>query len=476
MAGPRIFISYSRDDIVDAQQLYDHLTNLRETYGATVFFDQDGIQASDDWQRKLHDALDNCDIFVLLLSRSFVASPVCRDLEARRALERRRETPDRVKVLPVLLSDCDYEGLRPDEHAEGVSLDQVQAAGPYQGGRLMPMSKVPDRDAAWSEIVKQIKRNIYVDNSTAALAPRPSGKGDQPSGPKDPDWLLVAARCDRTDLVTAVTELARGRGGLVVVHGPFVQAPNPSLGERLKGDLAEDGLPSEVIHLLNRAEPRNLQQFKEAVHRNANPPDGDKKDAPGLDIDAKLGQLLNGFARQTSVLVVAHYVELDRLNRKQIQTELKLAWSAQEALARWASQRQTAPSAEGAPPPTAPSGRALQVIVLLVLRDYGKARQAGLWTRVRGWMQDDSALARVDSAFRAAFPDADEGAAQRCIELTDLPSNELGKWRDMHAPSFGARRHEISAGVDEIIQSGSRSLRALQLLFEETPAPQNTNP
>ena len=71
MAGPKIFVSYSRDDGADvADAIYQHYTRT----GHTVFVSETEIRGSGQWMRRIMDAIVNCDVFLVVVTRSALNS------------------------------------------------------------------------------------------------------------------------------------------------------------------------------------------------------------------------------------------------------------------------------------------------------------------------------------------------------------------------------------------------------------------
>src|SRR5688572_14604229 len=78
---PRIFISYRRDDSIDAAgRLYDRLS---DHFGKdNVFLDVDAIPVGVDFRRHLQDAVGECDVLLAVIGHAW--------LDARRADGSRR--------------------------------------------------------------------------------------------------------------------------------------------------------------------------------------------------------------------------------------------------------------------------------------------------------------------------------------------------------------------------------------------------
>ena len=96
-AGPRdVFLSYSRADLVRAQDLVARL----EAAGRSVWVDWSGIPPTAEWMSEVESGIDACAGVVVLLSRSSIASEVC-----GREIAHAQESGKR--VVPVALEDLD---------------------------------------------------------------------------------------------------------------------------------------------------------------------------------------------------------------------------------------------------------------------------------------------------------------------------------------------------------------------------------
>ncbi|MEP7235521.1 MAG: toll/interleukin-1 receptor domain-containing protein, partial [Ignavibacteriota bacterium] len=85
-----IFISYSRRDSPQAQQL----TELLLSAGLSVWIDHSGIEAATSWSGEITKAITECKTFIILLSpHSIVSSNVRKEVSL--ASERKK------KILPL---------------------------------------------------------------------------------------------------------------------------------------------------------------------------------------------------------------------------------------------------------------------------------------------------------------------------------------------------------------------------------------
>jgi len=61
---PKIFLSYAREDMGMAKQLYNDL----KRYGLDVWLDTESLLPGDRWKDKIRDAIENSNYFIALLS------------------------------------------------------------------------------------------------------------------------------------------------------------------------------------------------------------------------------------------------------------------------------------------------------------------------------------------------------------------------------------------------------------------------
>jgi hypothetical protein len=60
-----VFLSYASDDV----EAVRHLAQALESAGIDVWFDRDELSAGDEWDRKIRKAIENCALFIPVLSR-----------------------------------------------------------------------------------------------------------------------------------------------------------------------------------------------------------------------------------------------------------------------------------------------------------------------------------------------------------------------------------------------------------------------
>lgn len=100
-----IFISYNHSDKPFVQSLSNHLRNL----GVSIWIDEAEIKIGDSLIEKIRDGIDRVDFVAVVLSSHSVNSSWVRkevDIAMNQEIEGKR-----VKVLPLLIDDCDPPGF-----------------------------------------------------------------------------------------------------------------------------------------------------------------------------------------------------------------------------------------------------------------------------------------------------------------------------------------------------------------------------
>ncbi len=105
-AGCRFFITHSSKDGAFAQTLYDDLRR----HGFDGFLDSDSIRPGDKIPGKINRGLEDCDLFLPILSFASLQSRWCED-EISAALMRNNapEQGGRPRIIPILIDECQDE-------------------------------------------------------------------------------------------------------------------------------------------------------------------------------------------------------------------------------------------------------------------------------------------------------------------------------------------------------------------------------
>ena len=105
----KVFLSYSHQDDELCRQFLEHLSQL-EREGLIVPWSDQLLTAGEDWDGTINENLDSAHLIVLLVSRGFLASKYCNDVEMDRAME--RDQKGEARVVPLILRPCDWKTSR----------------------------------------------------------------------------------------------------------------------------------------------------------------------------------------------------------------------------------------------------------------------------------------------------------------------------------------------------------------------------
>jgi TIR domain len=140
----KVFFSYSHKDEALRDQLEVQLAMLKREGLVESWHDRRMI-AGDRLDWEIDRNLNEADIILLLVSPDFLASDYCYKIEKARALE--RQQVGEARVISVILRPCDWEHT-----------DLPQFLVTPKDGK--PVTQWPDRDEAFLDIVRSIRRAI----------------------------------------------------------------------------------------------------------------------------------------------------------------------------------------------------------------------------------------------------------------------------------------------------------------------------
>lgn len=152
-----IFYCYARKDKKSRDTLAEHLSNLKWQGLITEWHDFD-ISPGQEWEDEIAAHLDSADIILLLITRNFMASYYCHEVEMKRAIKRHKAREAR--VIPILIGHVDWENA---------PFSKLQAL-PSNGKPVSDWR--PDKDKAYTNICQGIKTvvNEFLGNSNSLSA------------------------------------------------------------------------------------------------------------------------------------------------------------------------------------------------------------------------------------------------------------------------------------------------------------------
>ena len=143
----KVFISYSHKDEDFKDELVTMLTGLQR-HGIINAWQDRCIEEGNEWYKEIQDAMNDCDLAILLVSANFIASRFIQDEELPKLLKRRIESG--LRVVPIIVKPCPWQ-------SEPVIRD-IQVL-PRDGKPIITFSKDNgDRDQVWTDIAKAIEK------------------------------------------------------------------------------------------------------------------------------------------------------------------------------------------------------------------------------------------------------------------------------------------------------------------------------
>ena len=185
----RGFISYAHDDVALLRKFRLHLKALDHAFRLT-FWSDDSIHAGDHWNDTIREAIEQADVFLLLVSPAWIASDFIRNHE-RPAITRRCAAA-KCRVISVILKNCDWEP----------ELGLAQAT-PMEGGRLKPVSQWTDPDDGFD--AARVAIHAAVRDHFGVRDQRYPDTDPVVAAPSDPSGPIVFERNEKLDIQTSGT-------------------------------------------------------------------------------------------------------------------------------------------------------------------------------------------------------------------------------------------------------------------------------
>jgi small GTP-binding protein len=148
----KIFISYSHKDEAFKDELVTMLAGLHRR-GIVDAWQDRRIEAGDEWYQSIQEAMNDCDLALLLVSADYLASRFIQEEEQPKLLQRRQEM--QLRVIPIIVRPCPWS-------SEPV-LKDLQAL-PKDGQAVITFSKESGaRDQVWTDIAKVIEKRAQAN-------------------------------------------------------------------------------------------------------------------------------------------------------------------------------------------------------------------------------------------------------------------------------------------------------------------------
>jgi len=142
----KIFISYSHKDEPFKDELVTMLAGLQNR-GVVDTWQDRRIEPGDEWNKSIQNAMDECDLALLLVSPDYIASRFIQEEEQPKLLQRRKEL--QTHVIPIIVRPCKWK-------SEPV-IKELQVL-PKDGKAIIKFSKASGaRDEVWEAIANAIE-------------------------------------------------------------------------------------------------------------------------------------------------------------------------------------------------------------------------------------------------------------------------------------------------------------------------------
>lgn len=106
MENRKAFLSYCHEDMDSKLEVMKYLKGTLSNHGYDLWHDGE-ILTGENFMDKVDTALDECSVFICLLSQDYLSSNVCMNTELKAAIQ--RNEIDRTAIFPIILSSCTWK-------------------------------------------------------------------------------------------------------------------------------------------------------------------------------------------------------------------------------------------------------------------------------------------------------------------------------------------------------------------------------
>jgi hypothetical protein len=165
-----LFYSYAHEDEPLRDELAGHL-KIMERRGVIRPWHDRCLAPGQKWDGKINAQLANADLILLLVSKDFINSDYIWSHELDVAMK--RHASEEASVVPVMLRAVDITDS-PFAELQGLPTD------------LKPVTSWPNRDEAWTDVAKGIRRTVErIQARRSQLPPSPaSSAAPAPPSPR----------------------------------------------------------------------------------------------------------------------------------------------------------------------------------------------------------------------------------------------------------------------------------------------------
>lgn len=147
MQMKRVFISYSKEDLLDLRQLEIHLEPLKRQ-GMIATWHCSQLKGGDSWDATIQEHFNRAAVYCLLVSPNSMANNYIVNDELKRAVERYHNDKTGYRIIPILLDYAHWSVIPELKEFQGI---------PYKG---FPIKSLPNPSLGWHLVAEQIRRLI----------------------------------------------------------------------------------------------------------------------------------------------------------------------------------------------------------------------------------------------------------------------------------------------------------------------------
>ncbi len=150
------FVSYAHADETFKDELLEFLNPLKRANQIKLWDDR-AIMVGDKWNDEIIKALEGCEVILLLLSPSFLASDYINDVELVKAMENHKQ--NKLRIIPIMIKACDLSShIVPNEEYK---------ISDFQGlpKNMKPINKWEPKEDGWMNVINGLKPVIKLIQS-----------------------------------------------------------------------------------------------------------------------------------------------------------------------------------------------------------------------------------------------------------------------------------------------------------------------
>jgi len=144
----KVFTMYAREDAQYLEELRGQLRPLENAGRIKVWSDCE-INPGAEWEKEIVQKLDTADVILILVSSAYYNSAYIHDVEIKYALERHER--GEARVLPIIVRPCSF--------GDDPIISRLKVL-PTDGKPVTDRRHWPERDEAWLDVVKGLKRTL----------------------------------------------------------------------------------------------------------------------------------------------------------------------------------------------------------------------------------------------------------------------------------------------------------------------------